>query len=90
MVNKKEQVKFIDFTTAVLVLHGFLPFSVTSWIRSQKRNKEVGGIAASYHLLGLAVDVVLDNPADNARFISAAKQIGLDAIDEGDHVHLEV
>ena len=79
-----------NFVANLFLLHGLFPFSVTSWIRSAKRNKEVGGLATSYHLLGLAVDVVLDNPADKARFIKEAKRLGFDAIDEGDHVHLEV
>ena len=90
MSSKNKQVKFIDFVIAALMLRGLFPFSVTSWIRSEKRNKEVGGVVNSYHLFGLAVDVVLDNPADKGRFIKAAQQLGLDAIDEGDHVHVEV
>lgn len=90
MAVKGIEMRFINFTIAALTLRGLFPFSVTSWIRSEKRNKEVGGLVNSYHLFGLAVDVVLDNPADKGRFIKAAKQLGLDAIDEGDHVHVEV
>ena len=78
-----------NFILTLFQLRGLFPFSVTSWIRSEKRNKEVGGLATSYHLSGLAVDIILDNPADKARFIKAAKRLGLDAIDEGDHVHVE-
>ncbi len=78
------------FTEHVLTLKGCYQFSITSWFRTKRRNTEVGGRDDSFHLLGLAVDVILDNPADKARFIQAAKRLGLDAIDENDHIHLEV
>ena len=83
-------ISVVTFITTVLNLRVEFAFSVTSWIRSEIRNKEVGGLATSYHLLGLAVDVVLDSPADKAGFIKDAKRLGLDVIDEGDHVHVEV
>ncbi len=64
------------------------PGSVTSWIRSPSRNKLVGGAVNSKHLIGLAIDIVLDNPADNFAFIQTAQSMGLWTLDEGDHVHV--
>ena len=34
--------------------------SVTSWIRSVKHNKDVGGAKTSFHLDGLAIDLIID------------------------------
>jgi hypothetical protein len=63
--------------------------SVTSWIRTAARNKQVGGVANSLHCVGLAVDVVTDHDADKAPLIKAAKSLGLTAIDETTHIHIE-
>ncbi len=61
----------------------------TSWWRSTSRNLEVGGAARSQHLLGWAVDFA--GPRDeNARMVAVARQLGLVAVDEGDHVHLQM
>lgn len=63
--------------------------SVTSWIRTVKRNRALGGRIDSRHLIGMAVDLVCDSAADKPLIISAAHRLGLDAIDEGDHIHIE-
>lgn len=78
-----------SFTEKVLSLKLKYDFSVTSWIRSDKHNSEVNGVLKSFHPLGLAVDCVLDNPALAPNLIRDAKRLGLDAILEADHVHLE-
>lgn len=78
-----------DFMCKILSLRVEFPFSVTSWIRTEKRNNVVGGKGDSFHLAGLGIDIVLDNPGDNRRLIARAKRYNLDAVDEGDHVHLE-
>lgn len=60
----------------------------TSWWRSNARNFEVGGAARSQHLLGWAAD--FSGPRDEARqMVAVARALGLVAIDEGDHVHLQ-
>jgi hypothetical protein len=64
-------------------------FSVTSWIRSPVRNVAVGGVADSRHLHGLAVDCVLDEEKDRGEFKKAAAALGLQVIEEGDHIHLQ-
>ena len=78
-----------DFVDAILTLNTQFDFSVTSWIRTSRRNREVGGNAESYHLCGLGIDCILDVPTSKESLIRRARKLGLDAVDEGDHVHLE-
>jgi len=49
-----------------------IPFSPTSWYRSEELNSRVGGSKTSKHLLGEAVDIVLPGVSsyDIAKFIS--------------------
>jgi len=63
--------------------------SVTSWIRSPTRNKAKGGRTTSLHLTGMACDLVCDDPAQKPALVAAARLRHLDAVDEGDHVHVE-
>lgn len=61
---------------------------ITSLYRSKEKNREVGGGENSYHLKGMAGDFVV--PEQNRYlFMKEARAMGLDAIDEGDHIHLE-
>lgn len=64
--------------------------SITSWIRTPTRNAKVGGTPTSQHITGTAVDIVLDNPKDADNLIKTAKQLGLQAFNEQDHIHIEV
>jgi len=77
------------FTLAVVALALEVPLSVTSWIRSPARNGIVGGHPDSYHLSALAVDVVPDNPADTDKIKARAARLGLKALNEGSHIHLQ-
>lgn len=80
-----------DFLMTVYPLITRFNGSVTSWYRTVKHNAQVGGDPNSRHLYGLAIDVVLDNDIDKERFISECrKRFGLAAVDEGDHVHVQV
>lgn len=63
--------------------------SVSSWGRTEKHNRDVGGVPDSYHRLWMGCDVVLDQMVQNPRFEADAKKLGLDAILEGDHYHLQ-
>lgn len=63
--------------------------SVTSWIRTAKRNAAVGGGVNSRHLIGMGCDCVLDDKAKTAAFTAAARALGLQVADEGDHIHIE-
>lgn len=77
---------FIDKVLVLAIKHRF---SVTSWIRTNKRNMEVKGDTKSFHLLGLAVDGVLDNPIDLPVLIKDAKRLGLEVIPGQGFFHLE-
>lgn len=63
--------------------------SVSSWGRTEKHNQEVGGVDNSYHLLWIGADVVLDDMVKNPAFEIDAGELGLKAILEGDHYHLQ-
>lgn len=63
--------------------------SVSSWGRTLKHNKDVGGVPNSYHMLWLGCDVVLDVMEKNDDLESDAGELGLKAILEGDHYHLQ-
>lgn len=81
-----------DFVSTLRTLNARFPFSTTSWGRTPKRNAsaDVRGKPNSRHLLWLAVDVVLDEPAEMAAFMAECKRQGLKMLDEGDHIHLQV
>jgi uncharacterized protein YcbK (DUF882 family) len=79
----------LEFLQRVLQLAVVVPFSVTSWLRSPARNRAVGGVPTSRHLDGAAVDVVLDRPEDREVLRRFANRLGLQVLDEGDHLHLE-
>ena len=63
--------------------------SVTSWIRSPKRNENVGGVPDSLHLVGLAVDVAFDTPEDKEDAHKFAKSMGYDVVPYSGHLHIE-
>ncbi len=79
----------VVFSTKIVTLSIRHRMSVTSWIRSVSRNARVGGAANSRHMLGLAVDIVLDRDQDLEMFLSDCRRLGLRAIDEGDHIHVQ-
>jgi hypothetical protein len=61
---------------------------ITSITRTPEENRRVGGVPNSYHLTSQAGDFVV--PQQNkAQFMADARAMGLDAIDEGDHIHVE-
>jgi hypothetical protein len=65
-------------------------FSINSEGRTPGHNAEVGGKSNSYHIHGRALDVWHNNAATRARlkaFID--KNTPYEAIDEGDHIHIE-
>lgn len=80
----------LEFCQAIIHLCALYTCSVTSWIRTPARNKKVGGHERSNHIVGFGADLVPDDPAAKPALVAAAWKLGLDAIDEGDHVHIEV
>lgn len=62
---------------------------VSSLYRSKEHNAQVGGVGNSQHMDGTGGDFVVP-PANRAAFIQQARVKGYEAIDEGDHVHLEL
>jgi uncharacterized protein YcbK (DUF882 family) len=60
--------------------------NVTSWWRSPWHNREVGGVANSLHMIGLAWDIAPASPENYRRL----RAMGLKVIDEGDHLHAQL
>lgn len=85
-----EIVTFTDFCNAVRHLGAIHALSVTSWGRTEVRNKAVKGHPRSRHLDWLAVDVVPDNWDDHGDVMRDAAALGLRALNEGDHIHIQV
>jgi len=74
-----------QFFAALGQKYGIRPTSVG---RTPQRNAEVGGVPNSYHLTGEASDWQV--PAQyKGQFMADARANGYEAIDEGDHVHIE-
>lgn len=59
---------------------------VTSWFRSVQQNLAVGGDSRSQHLAGLALDLVT---VERAHLVDQLRLVGLIAVDEGNHVHVQ-
>lgn len=63
--------------------------SVTSGYRTEKRNRMVGGHPDSQHLLGLAADIVPDDWDSADDIVFDCHRMGLIAIVEKTHVHIQ-
>lgn len=64
--------------------------TVTSTHRSVERNKAVGGVRNSYHLVGRAVDIARRPGVRHAQIEAAFRRAGfhlMESLDEGDHSH---
>lgn len=79
----------LEFRAVVDQLRWAIPFSETSGIRTRKRNREVGGTELSAHLVGLGVDLVLDDEADFPTLSQLGRGFGLDVVAGEGYVHLE-
>lgn len=62
---------------------------VSSLYRDPQHNAEVGGVPNSQHMRGTAGDFVVPK-AEQPAFIAKAQSLGYEAIQEGDHIHLEL
>lgn len=80
----------LSFLTDCFFLRQKYPYSVTSWFRTIKRNKMIGGLPDSKHLTGFAIDIVPDLPKDYWEEIATeGRKFGLEMIVEDDHIHIE-
>lgn len=80
-----------DFSQKVAVLCLRHNCSVTSWFRTDMFNEMIDGSSpSSQHLLGLAVDIVPDEEDDWDVVMLDARRLGLIAIPEIDHIHVQV
>jgi len=77
------------FMWRVVILCSKWRGSVSSWGRTPKHNKDVGGVEKSIHLLWLGADVILDVMEKDPAFEKDCDLTGLEAIFEGDHYHLQ-
>ena len=78
-----------NYAAAVFALCFKHQGSISSWGRTAKHNKDVGGVPNSYHQLWLGCDVILDVMEKNLEFEKDAGDFCLKAILEGDHYHLQ-
>lgn len=89
-LNAIQAARLATFAIITIELCNEFDASVTSWKRTRKRNLDVGGRSDSFHLEGLGADVELDDGSRAPAFVEAARARGLDAVDEGDRVHIEL
>ena len=78
-----------DFIERVVLVCSKHRGSVSSWGRTPKHNKDVGGVEGSIHMLWLGCDMVLDVMEKNLEFEKDCNKLGLVAIFEKDHYHLQ-
>lgn len=82
--------RFLHLALLVHMLCTIYRCSITSWHRTEQRNRDKGGLVNSFHLEGLAADLLPDDLGERERIAYAARNLGLDASIEGDHVHVEL
>lgn len=86
----KRYYRQVVFLISIMKLRDQFAFSTSSWIRSPKHNKQVGGHKYSKHKDALAVDVILDDPMNDTKpFIRAVELLGYNYKNEGDHIHVQ-
>lgn len=78
-----------DFITICALVCAKHRGSVTSWGRTPKRNKEVGGHPKSTHMLWLGCDIIIDVMMKNTELEEDCDRLGLVAIYEKTHYHLQ-
>lgn len=78
-----------EFWQHVTTICHLFNLRVTSGPRSHHWNKSVGGVPDSYHLVGMAADLVPCRPEDKENLKDMAERLKIVAIDEGDHWHLQ-
>jgi len=77
------------FSRAVPLFYEFPGLLLTSWFRTPEKNRTSGGDRESQHLFALAWDLDAGRQAAE-RLTDAASRRGLVAVNEGDHVHVQL
>lgn len=80
---------FARLVVAVVVAARARNVVPTSWFRTPAENAALGGVPGSLHLQGIAIDLAGDSD-ELGQIEGIWRAIGLDAVDEGDHLHLEL
>lgn len=63
---------------------------LSSWYRDPVHNAGVSRYSTSAHIAGLAIDLVVPSDQGRADLVMRSRWAGLGALDEGDHVHLQL
>ena len=82
----------LAFCTKVNDLLSLCPGTVTSWVRTPRRNTIVGGAPNSWHLSGQAVDLIFDSVADLFKAAHKAVELGFGGVEVdliNNHLHLD-
>lgn len=81
---------FLTLLDAARTIAG-VPFVITSAIRCERHNAEVGGKPGSSHLVGLAVDIYCSGCLERYAVIDALMSVGINRIGIGsDFIHCDV
>jgi len=81
---------YLEFCIAIRSLTRLHRVSVTSWWRSHEHNRNERGLPGSRHLDGVGADLILDQNEDRAAVMKTARSLGLQVVDERDHLHVEL
>lgn len=85
--------EFVVLIAWTLQRTGARGLRVTSWLRSEADQEDLlsrgRGVVRSLHLRGLAMDLV-GPPASLMAFAAGWVALGLDAVLESDHLHIEL
>lgn len=66
------------------------PITLSNGYRCPSHNSAVGGSSTSYHLSGQAADIISCGGLSYDACATYARNVGLDALNEGDHLHVSV
>lgn len=95
--NEKEDPKMIGVSTELMQMLddareiAEIPFIITSGLRTPEHNTEVGGVADSAHLKGLAVDLATNSYHTTYRIVLGLLLAGFKRIEiTKDHIHADI
>jgi len=68
------------------------PLTITSGMRCERRNAEIGGSPRSKHIQGIAFDIRFEtnHASETARFVKIANEVGFNAVEIcTKHIHID-